>query len=65
MEEQTCVVCDSIVDDLGLASCQYCGGPFHQPWKTGDDGPCGRIVSHGEALALAYICNKCYSETEE
>lgn len=65
MEEQTCVVCDNMLDDFGLATCQYCGGRFHQPWSTKEGPPCGRLISHGEALVVVFICNNCYNESEE
>ena len=65
MEEQTCVVCSDTLDDFALASCQYCGGRFHQPWSTKEGSPCGRLISHGEALVIVFICNNCYNEADE
>ena len=65
MEDESCVVCDGELGEFRQASCQFCGGRFHQPWDESKENPCGRIISHTDALALVYICNNCYSESED
>ena len=51
--EELCVVCEGLLDEYHQASCQMCGGKFHQPWSTDVQLPkCGRIASHEDALAL-------------
>ena len=64
-EGQTCVACGESLGDYNLASCQYCGGRFHQPWESKIGSPCGQVISHGEALVIVFICNNCYNESDE
>ena len=65
MQDQVCVVCGGTLGDYNIASCQYCGGRFHQPWVVKDGSSCGRLVSHSEAMVIVFICNNCYTESEE
>ena len=58
--QEMCVVCDGTLDDYHQASCQMCGGTFHQPWSADSGVPrCGSIASHEEALALVFLCHNC------
>ena len=64
--EETCVVCSGPLDEYHQASCQMCGGKFHQPWSVDAEIPqCGRIASHDEALALVFLCHNCYEALQE
>ena len=65
LEQQTCIVCTEPLGDYEQASCQYCGGRFHQPWLKKEGEPCGHLISHSEALAIVFLCNNCYTETED
>ena len=59
--EELCVVCEGLLDEYHQASCQMCGGKFHQPWSADVQVPqCGRIASHEDALALVFLCKSCY-----
>ena len=59
--EDSCVVCHGPLDECHQASCQMCGGKFHQAWSVDVQVPqCGRITSHEEALALVFLCKNCY-----
>jgi hypothetical protein len=64
--EEICVVCQALLDEHHQASCQMCGGKFHQPWSVDAQVPqCGRIASHEEALALVFLCQNCYESMQE
>ena len=66
MDEDLCVVCDQPLDDYNLASCQMCGGKFHQPWSATAEVPqCGRVASHQEALAIVFLCQECFDGLQE
>ena len=65
LETENCVVCDFGVEEFSQASCQFCGGNFHQPWDETKLDPCGRVISHSDALALVYMCNNCFTESED
>ena len=61
LEEETCVICGDALDEVHQATCQLCGGKFHQPWIEESQVPqCGRIGSHEEALALVFRCDDCF-----
>ena len=58
--EELCVECGGLLDGYHQASCQMCGGWFHQPWDVAVQVPqCGKIISHEEALALVFLCKSC------
>ena len=64
--EEICVACDGLLDEYHQASCQMCGGKFHQPWSVDAQVPqCGHIASHEEALALVFLCENCYQAVQE
>ena len=64
--EDVCIVCCGTLDEYHQASCQMCGGRFHQPWSVEVEMPqCGRIASHDEALALVFLCHNCYQALQE
>ena len=66
MDEDLCVVCNDPLDDYHVASCQMCGGKFHQPWSTSAGVPhCGKVASHHEALAIVFLCQECYEGLQE
>ena len=66
MDEELCVVCEQALDGYNQASCQMCGGKFHQPWSTEADLlQCGRIASHQEALAIVFLCQNCFDGLQE
>ena len=61
MEPELCSICVGPLDARHRASCQMCGGKFHQAWSVDADVPqCGHIVSHEEAQALVFLCENCY-----
>ena len=61
LEAETCVICDDPLDEIHQATCQLCGGKFHQPWSEDAELPqCGRIGSHEEALAIVFLCDDCF-----
>lgn len=61
LDIEACVICDGDLDEVHQASCQLCGGKFHQPWAENTGVPqCGRIGSHEEALAIVFLCDDCY-----
>ena len=65
-QEEICIVCSGPLDEYHQASCQMCGGSFHQPWSVDAEIPqCGRIASHDEALALVFLCHNCYQALQE
>lgn len=65
-EEEHCSVCDGALDEYHQASCQMCGGKFHQPWSVDAQMPhCGSIASHHEALALVFLCSTCSQELQD
>ena len=65
VDEELCIVCTDMLDGYNQASCQMCGGRFHQHWSVGADVPsCGRITSHEEALAIVFLCLDCYDRLE-
>ena len=65
-QEEACIVCSGPLDEYHQASCQMCGGRFHQPWSVDAKIPqCGRIASHDEALALVFVCHNCYEALQE
>ena len=64
--DELCVVCEGPLDEYHQATCQMCGGKFHQPWSSDVEIPqCGRIASHEEALALVFLCKNCYETLQE
>jgi DNA-directed RNA polymerase subunit RPC12/RpoP len=63
--ETPCSVCIENIEALQTATCHYCGNKFHQPMVDTGHINCGRIMSLGEMLAIAYICHNCLKETEE
>lgn len=64
--EELCVACNGPLDEYHQASCQMCGGKFHQPWSVDAQVPqCGHIASHEEALALVFLCENCYQAVQE
>ena len=61
LPEDLCAVCANPVDEYHQATCQMCGGRFHQPWSQDAEVPrCGCIASHHDALALVFLCSNCY-----
>lgn len=66
VDVDTCVVCNEPLDDYHVASCQMCGGKFHQPWSsTADVSQCGRVTSHQEALAIVFLCQDCFDGLQD
>ena len=66
MELDTCVVCIEELDGYNHASCEMCGGKFHQPWEGHGQIPkCGHIVTHDEVLDVIFLCLDCYEGLEE
>ena len=64
--DELCMVCSEPLDEYHQASCQMCGGKFHQPWSVDVQVPhCGRIASHEEALALVFLCQNCYQALQD
>ena len=65
VEQESCVICEGLLDGINQTACQICGGKFHQPWSQNPALPqCGRIGSHQDALAIVFVCNDCYENRD-